>query len=221
MGGMWDCARNDTPCWAGGYQSYGCGGGSCHGNVVENSTTQVFINGLPASYVAGQSYDITVWVIGAPIYTFVDNGCRAFGLLPVDGFNNLAGFNIELGAGTKQNPLPTGTLTPSDSATQVMAETQCDQFNRFTGCGYGIPQAVCAAPPACDATKVVGYQATHAPAPGGTQQLSWNLHWTAPAPAVGDVTFYLAGNVVNGNCRPDIGDRWTVGAGTKVPQAAP
>ena len=216
MGGMWDCARADTYCWAGGHNNFGCGGASCHGNVVENSTTQLMIQGLPASYAPGQDYDITVWVVGAPIYTFVDNGCRALGLVP--GFNNLAGFNLELGAGTQFAPLPTGTLTTveGDTTTQVRPETQCDEINRFTGCGYE-PTAACAAPPDCDDTTVIGYQATHAL--GGTMQLSWKLRWTAPDPGVGDVKFFLAGNVVNGNCRPDIGDRWTVAGGTTVHQA--
>src|SRR5204863_7589042 len=109
MGGMWDCGRPDVPCWAAGYSAFGCTGSSCHGNLAENSTTQIFVNGLPTSYTPGNPYDITVWVVGVPIYTFVDNGCRAFGLLPVDGLNNLAGFHLELAAGTKENPLPNGT----------------------------------------------------------------------------------------------------------------
>src|SRR5213595_3855863 len=62
-------------------------------------------------------------------------------------------------------------------------------------------------------------QATHsAPKPVGlvgTTGLggSWDIDWVAPNPGVGAVTFYLAGNVVNGigvQTNADQGDIWSV-----------
>jgi len=48
-----------------------------------------------------------------------------------------------------------------------------------------------------------------------------NEEFIPPEPGVGPVTFYLAGNVVNGNCRPDQGDLWSVASGYVVAQAGP
>src|SRR5881296_1365799 len=62
-------------------------------------------------------------------------------------------------------------------------------------------------------------QATHSapkpiglagPAGAGSE---WDIDWVAPNPGVGPVTFYLAGNVVNGiglQTRADQGDFWSV-----------
>src|SRR5213596_4226064 len=62
-------------------------------------------------------------------------------------------------------------------------------------------------------------QATHsAPKPVGMVGTtgvgsSWDIDWVAPDPGVGPVTFYLAGNVVNGiglQTNADQGDFWSV-----------
>src|SRR5437660_10009058 len=62
-------------------------------------------------------------------------------------------------------------------------------------------------------------QATHsAPKPVGLVGTtgvgsSWDIDWVAPNPGVGPVTFYLAGNVVNGiglQTNADQGDFWSV-----------
>ena len=69
------------------------------------------------------------------------------------------------------------------------------------------------------ARMFVSSQAPHTLA--GNKQFSWKVRWAAPDPGVGPVTFYLAGNVVNGNCRPDQGDLWSVASGYIVAQAGP
>ncbi len=67
------------------------------------------------------------------------------------------------------------------------------------------------------ARMFVSSQAPHTLA--GNKQFSWKVRWAAPDPGAGPVTFYLAGNVVNGNCRPDPGDLWSVASGLVVAQA--
>ena len=69
------------------------------------------------------------------------------------------------------------------------------------------------------ARMFVSSQAPHTLA--GNKQFSWKVRWAAPDPGVGAVMFYLAGNVVNGNCRPDQGDLWSVASGYVVAQAGP
>jgi len=209
MGGKWDCARDDAPCWEAGYNADpGCGGSSCHGTLGPSPTTLISISGLPSGgYAPGQTYDVTVQVVGIPIYTLVDNGCRFPVVGLVGGGNALTGFNLEPSAGFLDK------TDPDDQTVQIRNETQCYQLGRLTGCGIVPSIGPC---PPCDDTQIVGSQATHTI--DGINQLTWNLRWTAPDPAVGDVTFYLGGNMVNGNCRADLGDRWALGA-TLVHQA--
>ena len=106
-------------------------------------------------------------------------------------------------------------LSESDSSAQVLNETECQRLRRLTGCdSYNNPPC-----PTCDDVTIVSSQATHTLT--GNKQFSWKLRWAAPDPGVGPVTFYLAGNVVNGNCRPDQGDLWSVASGFVVAQAGP
>lgn len=55
----------------------------------------------------------------------------------------------------------------------------------------------------------------------GRAHMAGMFGWAAPDPGVGRVTFYLAGNVVNGKCRPDQGDLWSVASGFVVAQKGP
>jgi hypothetical protein len=213
MGGMFDCAQPfNGSCIEAGVigRSCGAGTGTCHGGLVpENTTTQLQLDGIPADgYLPGQSYELTITVLGASIPVPL-TGCPFGPLAFPDAFNNLAGFNLQ----------PTGGLLSlvdaSDTSAQVLNETECQRLRRLTGCdSYNYPPC-----PTCDDTTIVSSQATHTLT--GNKQFSWKLRWTAPDPGVGPVTFYLAGNVVNGNCRPDVGDLWSVAPGFVVGQASP
>jgi len=136
-------------------------------------------------------------------------GCPFGPLAFPDAFNNLAGFNLQPTAGLLS------LVDASDTSTQVLNETECQRLRRMTGCdSYNYPPC-----PTCDDITIVSSQATHTRA--GNKQFSWKVRWTAPDPGVGPLTFYLAGNVVNGNCRPDVGDIWSVAPGFVLGQAGP
>jgi len=213
MGGMFDCAQPfNGSCIEAGVigRSCGAGGGTCHGGTLpENTTTQLQLDGIPADgYLPGQTYDLTITVLGASIPVPL-TGCPFGPLAFPDAFNNLAGFNLQPTAGLLS------LVDPSDTSAQVLNETECQRLRRLTGCdSYNYPPC-----PTCDDTTIVSSQATHTLT--GNKQFSWKLRWTAPDPGVGPVTFYLAGNVVNGNCRPDVGDLWSVAPGFVVGQASP
>ena len=49
---------------------------------------------------------------------------------------------------------------------------------------------------------------THANAGSKTEDRSWLIAWTAPSAGEGEVTFWLAGNSVNGDMAPSDLDRW-------------
>jgi hypothetical protein len=171
----------------------------------------VFILGLPNGYVPLRSYDIQVIVLGvaAPI-------------------PQAAGFNLFPSA---------GDLQATDETARVERKTECTAMSRLTGCTPGsslndctiVNDPGCPAPewdasnPACDrcplppdepppsgcrpcdSTTVLDVQATHSsPSP-----FTWQLRWIAPPTGTGPVTFYLAGNVVNGIGGADLGDFWS------------
>jgi hypothetical protein len=73
------------------HATIGCGGTNCHGlsGVTENTTTRVYVLGLPqaAGYTPAKSYDITVFVQGVA--------------LPAPQF---AGFDLFASAGTLEVP---------------------------------------------------------------------------------------------------------------------
>ena len=56
---------------------------------------------------------------------------------------------------------------------------------------------------------------------GRGRPAAFALALVALVAGVGPVTFYLAGNVVNGNCRPDPGDLWSVASVFVVAQVGP
>lgn len=199
------------------YARPGC---TCHGmdNPFVKTTTQLKIDGLPdEGYVSGKKYTLTIWVLGAAIP------------LPLLVGLNLRGFNLEVTA---------GSLAPVDGSAQVASECQLMQTltacNPATTCGVKIEnpdtpcsnsldcfQRHCSTPgtSACRlCSMVVSPQATHTSSNGfgpesftdGNSVLMWQVQWTAPDPGVGDVDFYLAGNVVNGNREADTGDTWSV-----------
>jgi hypothetical protein len=205
----------------------GCG---CHGlPQTSNVITQLVIDGLPASYVPGTAYDLTVWVLGVPIPS-----------IPLG--SALRGFNLDVTA---------GKLDAVDPTVQTVVQTEC-QIRKSMGactlgttCGVNGPE-LCSSNDECFTRKCttiggtcrlcsavnVNIQATHtseggaAPAPvnsyfgDGNSVLNWPIKWTAPNPGAGPVTFYLAGNVVNSSGGPDLGDVWSVlNPGLVVPQA--
>lgn len=200
----------------------------CHGGLLDNTTTQLVIDGLPdgrlgrpAGYTPGMTYTITVWVLGVPLPTG--------GLVAL----NLRGFNLEATA---------GTLAAIDETAQAANYTECQLRNQSyascdpaTTCGVQGPDLCrdagecydrrCTTPGtgACRLCRdtIVYVQATHTNSGGpaanspaaefadGNNLLMWQLRWTAPGRASGDVQFYLAGNVVNGNGGNDVGDVWS------------
>jgi hypothetical protein len=127
-GGRWDRAKT------------GC---ECH-SLTADPTVSVDITGLPAEYMPGQSYPVTVTVSGGSITA-------------------KGGFNLEVSS---------GTLSPNDSNTQV-----------------NLPEN----------------QTTHT----NSNQRSWVVNWLAPTSGTGDVTFWVAGNAVNGNGNTG-GDGWNL-----------
>jgi hypothetical protein len=190
------------------------GGCSCHTGVLPNPSPAVrvliFIDGTIIDqfegYAPGQSYDLSVWVLG-----------------PTPGF---AGFNLKASA---------GTLVKKDETVQTRMLTECDvmEANTFPQCQPGVAgrdckvkrngdcpvfdplndsckrcsaaeetnSAVCRP---CEDAKIVDIQATHtavAPVP------KWDLTWTAPAAGAGDVQLYAAGNDVDGSGGPT-NDHW-------------
>ena len=213
MAGMFDCAQPyNGSCWEAGVigRSCGAGSGTCHGGLLpENTTTQLRLEGTPSDgYVPGQVYELTITVLGGSIPVPI-TGCPFGPLAFPDAFNNLAGFNLQPTAGLLS------LVDASDTSAQVLDETECQRLRRLTGCdSYNNPPC-----PTCDDVTIVSSQATHTLA--GNKQFSWKVRWAAPDPGVGPVTFYLAGNVVNGNCRPDQGDLWSVASGYIVAQAGP
>jgi hypothetical protein len=191
-------------------------GCTCHGIVANAPSTRLFILGLPtgtdplgpSGYVPLRSYDIQVIVIGV-----------------AEPAPQAAGFNI----------LPSaGDLQSVDGTTRVRHSTECTRMQSETGCTPGFALNDCTIvndtgcpapdwdindpdchkcpstpPPAgcrsCDATTVIDVQATHS----APKLLTWSLRWIAPPAGTGDVTFHLAGNVVNGNGGNDVGDLWS------------
>lgn len=203
------------------YAQTGC---TCHGGALpSNTTTQLVIDGLPSAYAPGQSYDLTVWVLGAAIP------------LPGPGhpatYQNLHGFNLQVSAGIL-------AARPGDGTVKTLAKTECQLVEQSRGCDpattCGVAgDAYCRTPADCFyrycsppgangcrlcSTALVDVQATHTKStealPGaytdGNSVANWVLVWTAPNPGVGAVTFYLAGNAVNGNQFNDPGDLWSV-----------
>lgn len=204
-GGIFDCAREgdpDAPCLPAGRDIDGCG--SCHGGLLpKNTTTLVTIEGLPENgWVAGESYELIVNVLGPHVP--VPDGCPGVG--PFPALTNVAGFNLEITG---------GSLAPlgADPTVRVQNDTACDRLRRITGCGepYAPP-----CPADCDDTVTVNAQATHSIL--GNSQRSWAVRWTPPASGYGDVAVHLAGNSVNGNCRPDAGDLYTIAPARILPE---
>jgi hypothetical protein len=127
-GGRWDRAKT------------GC---ECH-SLTADLTVSVDITGLPAEYIPGQSYLLTITVSGGSAFA-------------------KGGFNLEVSS---------GKLSPNDSNTQV-----------------NIPQN----------------QTTHT----NSNQRSWTVNWEAPTSGTGDVTFWVAGNAVDGSGNSG-GDGWNL-----------
>jgi hypothetical protein len=167
----------------------------------------VTVEGLPAAagYRPGETYDFTVSLLGAAVPISLQTGCSLDPMGLVSAFNNRGGFNLEVSGGTLAR------VDAEDLAVQIAGEPQCEYFARVFRCG-SVGQPVC---PPCD-DSVTTWQATHTPE--GNDQLEWNLRWTAPAADHGSVRFYVAGNVVNGNCREDPGDMPTLTSGFEVPE---
>ena len=190
--------------------SQGC---YCHANPgsgtpLENPSALVnvilTIDGQPLQafpgWAPGESYDLSVWVLG-----------------PTPG---LSGFNLDVSA---------GRLEPKDDTSQVRHLTECgrvraDTFPRCTpgeagnDCGVledpGCPvyerfdpdcqrcATVGGTCRACDDVTFVDAQATHVasplPAGNGKPVPTWDLVWTAPDDSVAEVEFHAAGNDVSG-----------------------
>jgi hypothetical protein len=127
-GGRWDRAKT------------GC---ECHSQTAD-PTVSVDITGLPAEYMPGQSYLLTITVSGGSITA-------------------KGGFNLEISS---------GTLAPVDDNVQV-----------------NLPEN----------------QTTHT----NSNQRSWTVNWEAPTSGTGDVTFWVAGNAVDGSGNSG-GDGWNL-----------
>jgi hypothetical protein len=205
-------------------------GCTCHGigNPLVNTTTQLKIDGLPSGgYVPGTPYTLTVWVLGAAIP------------LPGQGLaaENFRGFNLEVTAGPLD---PVDRSVQTDIRSECILMQRAKACDPATNCGVTIesPDISCTSVGECyfrycstpgtsgcrACSTLLFAQATHTnlggfgPAAGtpaedftdGNNVLMWQVRWTAPDPGVGDVRFYLAGNVVNGNGSQDLGDVWSV-----------
>jgi hypothetical protein len=211
-------------------------GCTCHGGLLDNQVTQLQVDGLPSGgYVSGTPYTLTIWVLGAPIP------------LPVFAGENLRGFNLEATAGSLA-PLDSSVQL----ASECLLLAQVTACNPASSCGVRTedPDTTCTNGFDCytrycstpgtsgcrPCSTLVFPQATHTslngfgPAAGtaaelvtdGNSVLVWRLQWTAPAAGVGDVSLYLAGNVVNGNGAADRGDVWSaLPSPIVVHQAAP
>jgi hypothetical protein len=169
--GIFDCARPDRPCEA--TTRPGC---NCHGPAwpVDSSiATTVFITGIPteSGYRPGDSYDITVWVLGANHnrLPLLYRGSA----VPVA----LAGFSLEVTGGEL------ALASDDDTTVQLLGATMATHTGE-----EGVPQT---------------FQ-------DGNMRFQWDLRWIAPPTRdAGPVTFYLAGNVVNGSDTEDA-DAWAV-----------
>jgi hypothetical protein len=191
--------------------SGGCG--NCHNGVLPNPTPAVrvliFIDGTAIEqfkYEPDKTYDVTVWVIGPEV--------------------PFAGFNLKASA---------GTLIKKDDTVQTRVLTECGvmEANTFPQCQPGVSGRDCmvkrnAACPAydplnesckrcnaaeepnsaicrpCDDEAIVDIQATHTAVAAVPK---WDLTWTAPTAGAGDVSFYAAGNDVDGSGGPT-NDHW-------------
>ncbi len=133
----------------------------CHYTFALNSGAgKVQITGLPASYVVGQSYTVTV--------TVSHPTARAWG--------------FELTALDPNGTSSTvGTLTPTNSSTTLKRDSS-DSGQQRTYLSHNGETGV---------------------AQGKTGSNSWAFTWTAPASAVGDVTFYAVGNAANNQISPE------------------
>lgn len=162
--------------------------------LPNNTTTQVVVLGLPSAegYVGGRAepYRLTVLVLGTAI--------------PAPQF---AGFNLAATAGAF-----TGNAT-----VQVRNETQCDELESSGLCEPGGAFDPCLT---CDdTTPANATHTTSGPIPGSPLlRYLWEVDWTPPLPGTGAVTFYLAGNVVNGILANDAGDLWSVMDPVVVPE---
>jgi hypothetical protein len=214
-------AASPVHAYSGGIFDQARVGCNCHGGLAP-SPTQVTLTECAADgscsaeafapeggYVPGKTYLLRVWVIGAALP------------FPISTYTNLAGFNLEATG---------GSLTSQDLA-QIMNFTECSTMEREFGCTPGsasndckvVKDPDCSAfdvenpeckkcgrtmDPSlcrpCDSRVVLSTQATHKAE--GNKQLWWDLSWTAPVAGTGPVTFYLAGNAVNGNGGQDPGD---------------
>lgn len=133
----------------------------CHYTFALNSGAgKVQITGLPASYVVGQSYAVTV--------TVSHPTARAWG--------------FELTALDPNGTSSTvGTLTPTNLATTLKRESS-DSGQQRTYLSHNGETGV---------------------AQGKAGSNSWAFMWTAPASAVGDITFYAVGNAANNQISPE------------------
>lgn len=152
-------------------------GCNCHGPAAPVPgwpTTQLFVTGVPETgYVPGETYDLSVWVLGIA--------------LPAP---SEIGFNLEASD---------GRLSTEDPGVQTVNETECEKLAR-----QGCPVDSFCAPDSCDDEEIISIQATHdGPRDITAGSLSFSVRWQAPDPGTGDVVFWLAGNVVNGNGNPD------------------
>lgn len=149
--------------------SVGC---NCHGGLIpENTTTQLVLQGLPSDgYVPGESYDLTVWVLGVAV---------PLGPTLLD---RRAGFNLEVTA---------GSLEAADDRVRIRPANQYFPTWQATHSSTG------GIDPVADYTD-------------GNSIVVWSLTWIAPDPGAGEVSFFLAGNVVNADGRNDPGDLWSV-----------
>ncbi|MEO8663550.1 MAG: choice-of-anchor V domain-containing protein, partial [Bryobacteraceae bacterium] len=87
-------------------------------------------------------------------------------------------WGFEITARTSAN-LQAGTFAPVDALTQAISDSSLlYETHTSTGTRRGTPVSA-----------------------------AFDLNWTAPATAVGDVTFYAAGNAANNNGGPDPGDK--------------
>jgi hypothetical protein len=156
----------------------------CHGGALPaNSTTQAVILGLPTAqgYIGGRVYSLTVFVLGTAV--------------PAPAF---AGFNL---AATEGSFAETAQV-------RVRNKTQCQELRDLDQCLPGSPFDPCLF---CDdETRANATHTLVGPLGPAAGRYVWQVDWRAPPPTTGDVTFYLAGNVVNGLLANDPGDVWSV-----------
>jgi hypothetical protein len=81
----------------------------CHNSLISPTPTQVLVTGLPESYVAGETYPLSVWVLGVPTPGLV-NPTQDGALVQT------AGFNLRASA---------GELVPVDETSRVRRDTEC------------------------------------------------------------------------------------------------